>query len=113
MPNARSHLVPAESSGMTWEDAKPFEEIPGPSTLPVVAGLHHYLPYIGEWVDAFNDFTAAELPPHTLLISHHRPTIPYNPIPLSIIPPHTPSIPPHAPTTPSYNPTVPFPFLNI
>lgn len=39
----------SDTSGMSWEDAKPFEEIPGPSTLPVVAGLYHYLPYVGQY----------------------------------------------------------------
>jgi len=25
-----------------------FEEIPGPSTLPIIGGLHHYIPGIGK-----------------------------------------------------------------
>ncbi|KAK8383651.1 hypothetical protein O3P69_015840 [Scylla paramamosain] len=38
-----------ESAEIAWEDAKPFEEIPGPSCLPLIGCLHHYLPYIGQY----------------------------------------------------------------
>lgn len=31
-----------------YEAARPFEEIPGPTALPVVGGLYNYFPVIGE-----------------------------------------------------------------
>ncbi|KAG0718438.1 hypothetical protein GWK47_007670 [Chionoecetes opilio] len=46
----------SESTGIAWEDAKPFEEIPGPRPFPVVGCLPYYLPYIEStgiaWEDA-------------------------------------------------------------
>lgn len=39
----------SEGAWVSWEDAKPFEEIPGPMSLPLVGCLHHYLPYIGQY----------------------------------------------------------------
>ena len=31
-----------------WDRAKPFEDIPGPKSFPVVGGLYNYMPLIGK-----------------------------------------------------------------
>lgn len=36
-------------------EPKPFEDIPGPRSLPVIGTLHKYLPFIGKNNACFND----------------------------------------------------------
>lgn len=31
-----------------WDNAKPFEDIPGPKPFPVIGNLWRFLPYIGK-----------------------------------------------------------------
>lgn len=38
-----------ENRGPTCQDVKPFEDIPGPRSLPVVGTLYHYLPFVGQY----------------------------------------------------------------
>lgn len=38
-----------------WDNAKPFEDIPGPKPLPVIGNLWRFLPYIGEMDMEFTD----------------------------------------------------------
>jgi hypothetical protein len=30
-----------------WENAKPFEDIPGPKPLPIIGNMWRFIPYIG------------------------------------------------------------------
>lgn len=45
----QSTFIAEAVSAEALDKAKPFEEIPGPKSLPLLGNLHRYMPYIGEY----------------------------------------------------------------
>lgn len=38
---------PVQNEELSWEEAKPYNEIPGPKSYPIFGNLFKFLPYIG------------------------------------------------------------------
>lgn len=47
--NANKLHKEVNTKPLDWNDAKPFEDIPGPKPLPIIGNFWRFLPIIGEF----------------------------------------------------------------